>query len=75
VTNTGSVVLLNNTDLTLLGTITNEGVISLQSNYNDTELQIGPAGVPGTVTLTAPARSCSAITRITTSSAAGPRIR
>jgi hypothetical protein len=52
VTNTGSVVLLNNTDLTLLGTITNEGVISLQSNYNNTELQIGPAGTPGTVTLT-----------------------
>jgi hypothetical protein len=52
VTNTGSLALLNGTDLTLLGTITNQGVISVGSSYNVTELLIGPAATAGTVTLT-----------------------
>ena len=53
VTNTGSLVLNTGVTLSLLGTLNNTGVLSLQSSYYDSDLVVGPGGAaPGTVTLT-----------------------
>jgi len=50
---TGTVAVVNNTELTLLGTISNAGTIALESSYNYTDLLIGPGGsTAATVTLT-----------------------
>ena len=53
VTNAGSFVLATNSTLSLLGTLNNTGVLSLQSTYYVSDLVIGPTGTtPGTSTLT-----------------------
>ena len=52
VTNTGTVVVDNNTTLNVLGTIANSGTILISSANNGTELSIGPSATAGTVTLT-----------------------
>ena len=52
VTTSGTTVVDNNTTLTLLGTLTNKGTLTLASTGNATALSIGPSGTAGTVTLT-----------------------
>ncbi len=53
VTNAGSLVVSTGESLSLLGTLNNTGVLSLQSTYYDSDLMVGPAGsTPGTATLT-----------------------
>ncbi len=53
VTNAGSLVLNTGETLSLLGTLNNTGLLSLQSTYYDSDLVVGPGGsTPGTVTLT-----------------------
>ena len=52
VTNTGTVAIADNSTLTVLGGIVNQGQIALQNNQYNTDLVIGPSGAAGTVTLT-----------------------
>ena len=52
VTNTGTVIVSNNTALSLLGTLNNTGTLNLQSSGYQTNLIAGPAAGNGTVTLT-----------------------
>jgi hypothetical protein len=56
VTTSGTTVVDNNTTLTLLGTLTNKGTLTLASTGNATVLSIGPSGTAGTVTLTGSGR-------------------
>ena len=53
VTNAGSLVVNTGETLSVLGTLNNTGIVSLQSSYYDSDLTFGPAGsTPGTATLT-----------------------
>ena len=53
VTNLGTVTVTDNNVLTLLGTLANDGTLSLQSTYYGANLDVGPStGATGTVTLT-----------------------
>ncbi len=53
VTNAGSLVVNTGETLSVLGTVNNTGVLSLQSTYYDSDLVFGPGGsTPGTATLT-----------------------
>ncbi len=53
ITNDATILAVANTNLTLLGTLTNAGTISLAASHGyGTDLYVGPGGTAGTMTLT-----------------------